>query len=236
MPRRAELPEIFQRTGRRIPRRRCGQPARGPLLANPKSYPVGMVNLLDLYPLGFGEFLEACDETLYRYYADIRKRTARRGHISFAAARRLQQLPDHRRNARMRRVMDGAQRPGENRADTARAYRNLRKRLSKHNGKVNSGRILMVFRSIASQLAKQNEKFVYGAVREGARAREFEEAIEWLVSAGMINRVYNVSKPEHPLPAFDKLDCSSCFIRHRAPEADGRGRQRRDTSEIGLSV
>ena len=50
---------------------------------------------------------------------------------------------------------------------------------SKHNGKVNSGRILMVFRSIVSQLAKPNEKFMYGAVREGGRARDFEEAIEW---------------------------------------------------------
>lgn len=49
---------------------------------------------------------------------------------------------------------------------------------SKHNGRVNSGRIRMVFRSIASQLAKPNEKFMYGAVREGGRARDFEEAIE----------------------------------------------------------
>ncbi len=77
---------------------------------------------------------------------------------------------------------------------------------SKHNGKVNAGRILMVFRSIVSQLSKSNEKFMYGAVREGGRARDFEEAIEWLVSAGMLNRVYNVSKAEHPLAAFDKLD------------------------------
>lgn len=67
-------------------------------------------------------------------------------------------------------------------------------------------RILMVFRSIVSQLAKPNEKFMYGAVREGGRARDFEEAIEWLVSAGMLNRVYNVSKMEHPLSAFDRLD------------------------------
>jgi len=76
---------------------------------------------------------------------------------------------------------------------------------SKHNGKVNSGRILMVFRSIVSQLAKSNEKFMYSAVREGARARDFEEAIEWLVSAGMVNRIYNVSKMEHPLSAFNRL-------------------------------
>ena len=83
---------------------------------------------------------------------------------------------------------------------------------SKHNGKVNSGRILMVFRSIVAQLAKPNEKFMYSAVREGARARDFEEAIEWLVSAGMLNRVYNVSKMEHPLSAFDKLDQFKLFV------------------------
>ena len=83
---------------------------------------------------------------------------------------------------------------------------------SKHNGKVNRGRILMVFRSIVAQLAKPNEKFMYGAVREGGRARDFEEAIEWLVSAGMLNRVYNVSKIEHPLAAFDKLDQFKLFV------------------------
>ena len=83
---------------------------------------------------------------------------------------------------------------------------------SKHNGKVNSGRILMVFRSIVAQLAKPNEKFMYSAVREGVRTRDFEEAIEWLVSAGMLNRVYNVSKMEHPLSAFDKLDQFKLFV------------------------
>ena len=67
-------------------------------------------------------------------------------------------------------------------------------------------------RSIVSQLAKSNEKFMYGAVREGGRARDFEEAIEWLVSAGMLNRVYNVSKMEHPLTAFDKLDQFKLFV------------------------
>lgn len=69
----------------------------------------------------------------------------------------------------------------------------------------------MVFRSIVSQLAKANEKFMYGAVRESGRARDFEEAIEWLVSAGMLNRVYNVSKMEHPLPPLTSWINSSCL-------------------------
>ena len=70
----------------------------------------------------------------------------------------------------------------------------------------------MVFRGIVSQLAKGNEKFIYGCIKEGARARDFEEAIEWLVSAGMLNRVYNVSKPEHPLKAFDQLNYFKLFL------------------------
>ena len=184
----------------------------GTLLASPKSYPVGMVNLLDLYPLGFGEFLEACDETLYRYYASIEK--GRRVEDIFHS--RL--LDAYNNYLIIGGMPECAASWTEHRdpASIARIQRELieiyENDFSKHNGKVNSGRILMVFRSIASQLAKQNEKFVYGAVREGARAREFEEAIEWLVSAGMINRVYNVSKPEHPLPAFDKLDSFKLFL------------------------
>lgn len=70
----------------------------------------------------------------------------------------------------------------------------------------------MVFRSIISQLAKPNEMFMYGAVREGGRARDFEEAIEWLVSAGMLCRVYNISIPEYPLAAFDKPDQFKLFV------------------------
>ena len=51
-----------------------------------------------------------------------------------------------------------------------------------------------------------------GAVRQGGRARDFEEAIEWLVSAGMLNRIYSISKMEHPLSAFDKLDQFKLFL------------------------
>lgn len=82
----------------------------------------------------------------------------------------------------------------------------------KHNGKVNSGRILLVFRSIVNQLAKDNSKFVYGCVREGARAREFEEAIEWLVSAGMVIRANNVAKAEHPLNAFTEMNHFKLYL------------------------
>ena len=184
----------------------------GTLLAQPKSYPVGMVNLLDIHPLNFDEFLEAADPALYSYYDSIQKGQQ----IEEIFHNRLLEafnnyliiggMPEcvsswinHKDPARISRIQH----------DLIEIYEND---FSKHNGKVNSGRILMVFRSIASQLAKPNEKFMYGAVRDGGRARDFEEAIEWLVSAGMLNRVYNVSKMEHPLAAFDKIDQFKLFV------------------------
>ena len=184
----------------------------GTLLAEPKSYPVGMVNLLDIYPLTFDEFLEATDPALYAYYGSIQKGQL----IEDIFHNRLLEaynsyliiggMPEcvaswvkYRDPARVTRIQ----------RELVEIYEND---FSKHNGKVNSGRILMVFRSIVAQLAKPNEKFMYGAVREGGRARDFEEAIEWLVSAGMLNRVYNVSKMEHPLSAFDKLDQFKLFL------------------------
>lgn len=184
----------------------------GTLLAKPKSYPVGMVNLLDIYPLTFDEFLEAVDFPLYQYYCSIEKGQS----IEDLFHNRLMEtyelyliiggMPEcvnswitYKDPAKISRIQH----------ELIEVYEND---FSKHNGKVNSRRILMVFRSIASQLAKPNEKFMYGAVREGGRARDFVEAIEWLVSAGMLNRVYNVSKPEHPLSVFDRLDCFKLFV------------------------
>lgn len=184
----------------------------GTLLAKPKSYPVGMVNLLDIYPLTFDEFLDATDPALYTYYASIQKEQQ----IEEIFHNRLLEvynsyliiggMPEC--VASWVKYKDPAK-ISQIQRELIEVYEND---FSKHNGKVNSGRILMVFRSIVAQLAKPNEKFMYGAVREGARARDFEEAIEWLVSAGMLNRVYNVSKMEHPLSAFDKLDQFKLFV------------------------
>ncbi|MCR5149730.1 MAG: DUF4143 domain-containing protein [Clostridiales bacterium] len=165
-----------------------------------------MVNLLDVFPLGFDEFLAVTDPALFSYYESIRKES----NIEDVFHTRL--LDSYNKYL----IIGGMPEcvvSWVNYKDPARISR-IQKELieqyendfSKHNGKVSSGRILMVFRSIVSQLAKPNEKFIYGAVREGGRARDFEEAIEWLVSAGMLNRVYNVSKTEHPLAVFDKLD------------------------------
>ena len=184
----------------------------GTLLAKPKSYPVGMVNLLDIYPLTFDEFLNAIDSGLYAYYESIQKEQV----IEQIFHQRLLDAYNYYLIIGGMPECVSSWIKYKDPAMVSKIQRELievyENDFSKHNGKVNSGRILMVFRSIVSQLAKPNEKFMYGAVREGARARDFEEAIEWLVSAGMLNRVYNVSKMEHPLSAFDKLDQFKLFV------------------------
>lgn len=184
----------------------------GTLLAQPKSYPVGMVNLLDLSPLSFAEFLQATDEPLFSFYESIEK-----GQI-------IPELFHNRLLEAWCRYMIIGGMPEcvaswLEYKDPARISQHQRELVelyehdfSKHNGKVNAGRILMVFRSIVGQLAKANEKFMYSAVRRSGRARDFEEAIEWLVSAGIVNRVHNISKPEHPLSAFKKLDAFKLFL------------------------
>ena len=182
------------------------------LLAQSKSFPVGQINILDVYPMAFDEFLAAIDEHLYLYYSQLEKNYP----IETIFHNRLLEAYDYyliigglpecvatwvryKDPQRIERIQD----------ELITIYEND---FSKHNGKVNSGRILLVFRSIVTQLAKSNEKFIYGSLKAGARAREFEEAIEWLVSAGIINRVYNVSKPEHPLKAFDQLNNFKLFL------------------------
>ncbi len=184
----------------------------GTLLAKPKSYPVGKVNIINIYPLTFDEFLEALDEGLYKYYNSVKNGQK----IEEIFHNRLLDLYNYyiiiggmpecvhswiteKDPERIKQIQD----------ELITLYEND---FSKHNGSVNSGRILMVFRSIVTQLAKNNEKFLYGLVREGARAREYEEAIEWLVSAGMVVRIYNVTKPEHPLSAFQQLNHFKLFM------------------------
>jgi hypothetical protein len=184
----------------------------GTLLAQPKSYPVGKVNLLEIAPMTFDEYLLASDEGLYHYYQSIQKEQK----VEEIFHRRL--LDSYHYYLIIGGMPECVSSWLSNK-DPEKVHQIQRELIeiyendfSKHNGKVNSGRILMVFRSIVSQLAKENEKFVYGVVREGGRARDFEEAIEWLVSAGMVNRIYNVSKLEHPLPAYDKLESFKLYM------------------------
>lgn len=83
---------------------------------------------------------------------------------------------------------------------------------SKHTNTNELPRIRMVWNSIPMQLAKENKKFFFGKIKEGARAKDFEIAIEWLLDCGLIKKVYNVSKPSMPLKAYTEFSAFKLYL------------------------
>lgn len=83
---------------------------------------------------------------------------------------------------------------------------------SKHTPENDLPRIRMVWNSIPMQLAKENKKFFYGQIKEGARAKDFEVAIEWLQDCGLIKKVYKVTKPHMPLKAYIDFSAFKLFL------------------------
>jgi len=184
----------------------------GTVLAKPMSYPVGKVNLIDMRPMDFAEFLEASDAEAFRIFNWIKPGE------TVDPALHLKLLDAYHRYLLVGGMPECV--------DVWRRQRDFKKveriqdelltfyegDFGKHLDGVAATRVLLAFRSVIPQLAKENEKFLYGVIREGARAREFETAVEWCVQAGLFNRVYNVSKVECPHKAFERLDCFKLFL------------------------
>jgi len=185
----------------------------GTYLAKPASYPVGKVNLLNIYPLSFEEYLAAADTGMYQYYCGVKS-----GKDYVAAFHG--KMTEHYKKYLIIGGMPECVQSWVNNADPKEISVIQEEILSlyendftKHSGKVNSGRILQVFRSIVPQLARENnEKFMYAAIAKSARAKDFENAIEWLVSSGIAYRILNVSKPEYPLKAYEILNYFKLFL------------------------
>lgn len=83
---------------------------------------------------------------------------------------------------------------------------------SKHTTNNEANKISIIWNNIPSQLAKENKKFVYNALKEGAKAREYEGALNWLNDANLITKVYNVSKPSVPLKVYVDLDSFKIYM------------------------
>ena len=183
----------------------------GTLLAEPMSYPVGKVNLLDIYPMDFEEFLGAIQPDLLNYIDE----TSPEEIIEIQHTKLIEQYHNYLIVGGLPECVScwvqerNAGTVAQIQKELIELYEND---FAKHNKKVNASRILLVFRSLVGQLAKENEKFIYGCVKQGARAREFEEAIEWLVSSGIVLRIYDVTKPEHPIKAFEDLSSFKLFF------------------------
>lgn len=183
----------------------------GTLLADAMSYPVGKVNLLNVYPMDFEEFLGAVEPGLLKYIEETKPEDI----IEIQHTKLIEQYHNYLIIGGMPECVSSWVNE-KNSGTVAQIQKELiniyENDFAKHNKKVNAARILLVFRSLVSQLSKENEKFIYGCVKSGARAREFEEAIEWLVSSGIVLRTYDVTKPEHPLKAFEDLSSFKLFF------------------------
>ena len=176
------------------------------------SFPVGKVEFLNLYPMNFREFLMAAgkedlsrileegDYALMNAYAGVYTEWLRKYYYVGGMPEAVQCYFDTDDTAEVREIQK----------QLLLYYEND---FSKHAPKELIPRIQMVWNSILTQLAKENRKFIYGIVREGARARDFEIAIQWLSDYGLILRSYRVKKPGMPLNAYMEQSSFKMFMR-----------------------
>lgn len=175
------------------------------------SFPVGKVDMLYMYPMDFEEFLLAMGK---EQLVELLRSN------SWAALTPLRgMLTELLRQYYFVGGMPEAVKTYVERGDIWEvrsihskiidAYRND---MSKHAPKQQVQRINMVWNSIPSQLARDNKKFIYGALRKGARANDFEIAIQWLVDSGLVHKVHRISKPVVPLKFYEDMASFKLFL------------------------
>ena len=175
------------------------------------SFPVGKVDFMQLYPLDFQEFICACgeNELAKLLESDDLK------NINAYSVKYTELLKMYYYIGGMPEVVQ-TYLDTDDYNEVRQIQRNLLKYyeedFSKHAPKEVVPRIMMVWNSIPAQLAKENRKFIYGCVREGARAKDFELAIQWLEDAGLIIKNYRVSKPDIPLIAYMEINNFKMFM------------------------
>lgn len=168
------------------------------------AFPVGKVSFLDLRPMSFSEFLRAAGHANLDGY--LRQIEGIEPIPDVFNAQLVEQLMRYFAVGGMPEAVatwvDAADMGEVDRVlgDLIDSYE---RDFAKHGGARQFVKLSLVWNSLPSQLARENKRFVYGIVREGARAREYEDAIQWLVDAGLITRVRRMSKPGLPLSAYD---------------------------------
>jgi hypothetical protein len=184
----------------------------GVSLSHGDSFPVGKVQFLTMYPLTFREFLRADNPDMCDYLdgltmveplpAVVTGRVGESwrkyqvcGGMPAAASAMLDGLGVAEVEGRQQQVLTSYE------LDFA-----------KHADGKNIPRISAIWRSIPSQLAKENRKFVYKLVKTGARAREYEDALLWLEHAGLVHRIFCCAKPGLPLSAYDDLSAFKVYV------------------------
>ncbi len=175
------------------------------------SFPVGKVQTLRLFPMDFGEFLVALgqkqlfeliksgDESLINAFHEKLKELLRQYYYVGGMPEVVKSYVENKSLNNVRTLQN-------------EILSNYAGDFSKHAPANEVPRIEMVWKSLLGQLAKENKKFVYGALRKGARAKDFEMAIQWLVDAGLVYKTNRVTKPELPLKFYEDLSAFKLYL------------------------
>lgn len=175
------------------------------------SFPVGKVDFLDLYPLNFPEFLEAVDE---KPLSDLLKSKDWKLINNFNSKYK-ELLKQYYYIGGMPEIIFSFKQDKD--FDKIRILQKqiltaYEQDFSKYAPNEIVPRIRMLWNSIPAQLAKENKKFIYGAIRKGARAKEYELAMSWLIDCGLIHKVNKVTKPGMPLKAYEDTSAFKLFM------------------------
>ena len=176
-----------------------------------ESFPVGKVDMLTLYPMSFYEFLLAMGEDnslarilrekhfdLMTVFAEKFKEYLKYYFYVGGMPEAVAAFAENRDWKKSRAIQN-------------KILKNYRYDFSKHAPKEILPRINMVWDNIPAQLAKKNKKFIYGVLKEGARAKEFELAIRWLTDAGLLHKVHAITKPASPLAAYQDFSAFKLY-------------------------
>ncbi len=190
----------------------CAGSLLGVAMSRGSSFPVGNVDFLQVYPITFSEFLEASSSELSAYLEQLNK---------------IETIPDIFFNPLIEKLkmyflsggMPEAAVTLIEKLDLSGTQEVLQNILnaytldfSKHAENRDIPKISYIWNSLPSQLARENRKFLYQTVRPGARARDYEDALSWLVNAGLAYRIYCSIKPSLPLTAYDDLSAFKIYM------------------------
>lgn len=185
----------------------------GIALAKPSSFPVGKVDFLQINPMTFSEFLMANgDENLAKYLSGINTIEPIADAFFNPLYEKLKMyyvtggMPESVAMWTQDRDIEAMQKALGN---IIGAYE---RDFGKHPDLTQFPKISMLWKSVPSQLARENKKFIYKVVKEGARAREYEDALQWLVDAELVSKIYRSTAPGLPIAAYDDLSAFKIYL------------------------
>ncbi|HOY32364.1 MAG TPA: AAA family ATPase [Bacteroidales bacterium] len=190
----------------------CAGSLLGVAMNKGATFPVGKVDFLYIHPLSFNEYLSAADSNLLAFLESVDKVEALPEIFFDSLVKRLKEyfitggMPDA--------VVSIAEKSDVSLTQTV--LQNILNAyaldFSKHVASKDIQKIHYIWSSLPSQLSRENKKFLYQAVKNGARAREYEDALQWLINAGLIHKIYRSAKPALPISAYDDLSCFKIYM------------------------